>query len=82
MTAYEDKYFSNSDGLRQYYRDYGSPYGGAPVMLCMPGLTRNSRDFDEPAAQMSKFFRVIAVDQRGRGKSDYDPKPERYIPTT
>jgi len=82
MADYTEHFFTNSSGLQQYYRDYGSPADGAPVMLCLPGLTRNSRDFDAPAAQMSRAFRVIAVDQRGRGKSDYDPDPARYLPIT
>lgn len=82
MAKYQEKYFRNSDGLKQFYRDYGSPFIGAEIMLCMPGLTRNSRDFAYTADQLSDRFRVICVEQRGRGKSDYDPKPERYIPPT
>ena len=79
---FEECYFNNQDGLKQYYRDYGSPSERAEVMLCLPGLTRNSRDFSHVAEQFKDRFRVICVEQRGRGKSEYDPKPERYIPTT
>jgi len=82
MADYSDCYFTNADGLQQYYRDYGNPFEGAEIMLCIPGLTRNSRDFSHVADQFAPHFRVIAVDLRGRGKSDYDPQPERYQPVT
>jgi pimeloyl-ACP methyl ester carboxylesterase len=39
----------------------------------MHGLTRNSRDFEWIASHLAKTRRVISVDQRGRGRSDYDP---------
>ena len=81
MDVYKECYFTNSDGLSQYYRDYAKDDGGeGEVMLCMPGLTRNSRDFAKAAIQLRSHFRVICVEQRGRGKSAYDSQPERYVP--
>ena len=77
---FEEKYYQSQDGLKLYYRDYGSPSDKAEVMLCLPGLTRNSRDFAHVAEQFQPYFRVICVEQRGRGKSEYDPNPANYLP--
>ena len=78
---FEDRYFTVRDGLRLHYRDYPGS-AGKPPLLCLPGLTRNSRDFAELAERYSPRFRVLALDFRGRGMSDYDPVPARYIPPT
>jgi pimeloyl-ACP methyl ester carboxylesterase len=78
---YEDKYLTVRDGLKLHYRDYpGSP--DRPPILCLPGLTRNSRDFAELAERYSPRFRVLALEFRGRAGSDYDPQPMRYNPLT
>lgn len=78
---YEDRYFTVRDGLRLHYRDYpGSDE--RPPLLCLPGLTRNARDFADLAERHSPRFRVLALEFRGRGMSDYDPVPARYIPPT
>ncbi|HVU31111.1 MAG TPA: alpha/beta hydrolase, partial [Sphingomicrobium sp.] len=76
---YRDGYLTVADGLRLHYRDYPGPEGRTPL-LCLHGLTRNSRDFAELAERHSKDRRVIALDFRGRGLSDYDPLPARYTP--
>jgi pimeloyl-ACP methyl ester carboxylesterase len=78
---YTDRYFTNRDGLRLHYRDYPGSDGKPPV-LCLPGLTRNSRDFADLADRLSPHFRVVALDFRGRAMSGYDPVPARYIPPT
>jgi pimeloyl-ACP methyl ester carboxylesterase len=76
---YEDQYFVVRDGLKLHYRDYpGGP--DRPPLLCLHGLTRNSRDFAELAERCSPRFRVLALDFRGRALSDYDPLPARYNP--
>jgi pimeloyl-ACP methyl ester carboxylesterase len=49
-------------------------------VLCLPGLTRNSRDFSSLAARISKQRRVVCPDLRGRGNSDYDPDWRNYHP--
>ncbi|WP_323844084.1 alpha/beta hydrolase [Microbulbifer magnicolonia] len=54
----------------------------APVILCLHGLTRNSADFDELAVHLSKNFRVLVPEQRGRGQSQWDPQPSNYQPGT
>ena len=74
-------YFRSSDGLQLYYRDFASDKGGSPV-LCLPGLTRNSKDFEDLATYLSDRRRVITPDLRGRGLSDYDPEWRNYHPST
>lgn len=85
MTAeepkYEDGYFIVRDGLKLHYRDYPGS-SGRPPLLCLPGLTRNVRDFGKFAERHSPRFRVLALDFRGRGESDHDPLPARYNPLT
>jgi pimeloyl-ACP methyl ester carboxylesterase len=78
----EERFFKVPDGLRLHYRDY-PPAGeakGMPV-LCLHGLTRNARDFEELAPVIAGLGRrVIVSSQRGRGLSEWDPKAERYNP--
>lgn len=77
--VYRDSYFTVRDGLRLHYRDYPGA-ADRPPLLCLHGLTRNSRDWAEFAERYSPRFRVLALDFRGRGASDYDPQPARYTP--
>ena len=73
--------WTSRDGLQLYFRDY--PGGEErPPLLCLHGLTRNSRDFEDFANRYAGRFRVIAVDFRGRGNSERDPQPARYLPVT
>ena len=78
---FEDRFIVVRDGLNLHYRDYPGSSDGPPL-LCLHGLTRNSRDFAELAERYSPRFRVLALDFRGRGDSDYDPVPMRYNPLT
>ncbi|MBV9528192.1 MAG: alpha/beta hydrolase [Sphingomonas sp.] len=81
MTDDRDAYLTVPDGLRLHYRDHaGDP--SRPPLLCLPGLTRNVRDFADLAERYSPRFRVIAFEFRGRGRSDYDHQPQRYVPPT
>jgi pimeloyl-ACP methyl ester carboxylesterase len=66
------------DGKRIYYRDYGPRFGGATPVLCLTGLTRNSKDFHRLAGRLSAGRRVICPDYRGRGRSDYDKDWRNY----
>lgn len=77
--APRDLYWRSDDGLRLHARDY--PGGDArPPILCLHGLTRNARDFEEVAPAIAGLgHRVLAVDMRGRGRSDWDPRA-RYTP--
>ncbi len=77
---WRDIYFTTHDGLRLYTREYGSRrLGGVPV-VCLPGLTRNVRDFHELALELSQDARVITCDYRGRGQSEYDKDYKNYTP--
>jgi len=78
---YDDGNFTVSDGLRLHYRDYPGS-SERPPLLCLPGLTRNTRDYAAFAERYSPRHRVVALEFRGRGQSEYDPQPERYNPLT
>ena len=82
MTGYREYRYRAQDGLSLYYRDYGDPYGATLPVLCLPGLTRNSNDFQKVALRLSKMRRVICPDYRGRGRSDFDPRAKSYQPAT
>ncbi len=82
MTRYQDRTFESTDGLSLYYREYPGPGAAARPVLCLPGLTRNSRDFEELAAHLAERRRVLCPDLRGRGRSEYDPNSARYTPGT
>jgi pimeloyl-ACP methyl ester carboxylesterase len=75
------RYYCSHDGLRLFYHDFAPKRTGTPV-ICLPGLTRNSRDFDELAAHLSAMRRVLTPDLRGRGFSDHDPEWRNYHPGT
>lgn len=72
------KHFTTSDGLSLAYDDTGS----GPAVLCLAGLTRNSRDFGPllgPATgHVAESIRLIRLDSRGRGDSDFDPDFTNY----
>lgn len=76
---YVDGYFTVPDGLKLHYRDYPGSADNPPL-LCLPGLTRNARDFAELAERYSPRFRVLVLEFRGRAMSDYDPDPAHYHP--
>lgn len=81
---YAERFWTTPDGLRLFARDY--PGGDGPARLpivCLHGLTRNSADFADVAPLLAQQGRrVIVPDMRGRGRSDYDPKPMNYVPAT
>lgn len=74
-------YYKSTDGLDLFFRDFGSQNDGTPV-ICLPGLTRNSRDFEDLANYLCNRRRVLTVDFRGRGCSDHDPVWQNYHPGT
>jgi pimeloyl-ACP methyl ester carboxylesterase len=81
MSAFQSIYVTAKDGLKLHLREYGErPASGLPV-VCLPGLTRWSVDFHPLALALSHTSRprrVLALDYRGRGLSDYDPNPANY----
>jgi len=80
-TTWQDRYFQSADGLRLHYRDYPAAAGRVPV-LCLPGLTRNCRDFETIAPHIQRARRVLCIDLRGRGLSQHDPNWRNYHPGT
>ncbi len=77
-TAFQEKYYNSQDGLKLYYRDYIPDNSDNTPLLCLHGLTRNSKDFDRFARHFQADRRVISLDIRGRGKSQYDPNYKNY----
>lgn len=82
MRSHEDGYWWSPDGLRLYYRDYAGGADGRPPILCLPGLTRNARDFEPFAARYAGDWRLICPDMRGRGESAQAKDPMTYVPLT
>ncbi len=81
MAAWRDGYWWSNDGLRLHYRDYPGS-ADKPAIICIPGLTRNARDFEGVAGRLAGSWRVICVDLRGRGESAYAKDPMSYVPLT
>jgi pimeloyl-ACP methyl ester carboxylesterase len=79
MSDWLDGYWWSSDDVRLHYRDYPGR-ADRPAILCIPGLTRNARDFAEVAERLAGEWRVICVDLRGRGESGYAKNPASYVP--
>ena len=79
MTDFKDCYWSSRDGLKLHYRDYPGREDRPPV-LCLPGLTRNARDFGELAEHLCGEWHVLCPDMRGRGDSAYAKDSASYNP--
>lgn len=79
MAEFTDKSWTSRDGLRLHYRDYPGRDDRPPV-LCLPGLTRNARDFEALAAHLAGDWRVLCPDLRGRGDSAYAKDSASYNP--
>lgn len=80
--AFSDRFWTSADGLRLRARDYAPASGEARLpVICLHGLTRNARDFEDLAPHLAAGGRrVLALDVRGRGGSAWDPQPLRYQP--
>ena len=68
---------ASTDTHRIAYTHWGDPTN-PKVLICVHGLTRNSRDFDNLAATLVSHYRVICPDMAGRGQSDWLSHPEQY----
>ena len=83
MDGFESRFFPAEDGLSLHVRDYATASGtGRLPLVCLPGLSRNVRDFHPLAVLLSQDpaapRRVIALDYRGRGLSAYDENAANY----
>jgi pimeloyl-ACP methyl ester carboxylesterase len=77
-----EHYYRSADGLELHCRIYPAHTAGGLPVLCLPGLTRNSRDFAALARHLEPQRDVLAADMRGRGLSQWDPEPAHYrLPT-
>jgi pimeloyl-ACP methyl ester carboxylesterase len=76
--AAAEYWFDSQEGLRLFSRVYAAPRADAPVVLCLHGLMRNSRDFEDLAQHLAGHHRVIVPDVRGRGFSARDPNSGNY----
>lgn len=63
-------------GLRFHYRDWSAPREGAPDLVLLHGYTGHARSWDAFAEAMSRHYRVLALDQRGHGESQWAPANE------
>jgi pimeloyl-ACP methyl ester carboxylesterase len=84
MEQFEERRWTSADGLSLFARDYpAATNGGRLPVVCLHGLTRNASDFEDLAPLVaSGGRRVLALDIRGRGRSEWDSKPQRYTPQT
>lgn len=80
--AWRDLFVAAPDGLRLHVRDYGSALAPGLPVVCIPGLARSAADFDPLAmglsAEAAQPRRVIVIELRGRGQSEYDSNFENY----
>jgi pimeloyl-ACP methyl ester carboxylesterase len=72
-----DHWWTAPDGLRLHATIRSGPPGAVPV-VCLPGLTRNGRDFEGVGAELASTRAVVAVDLRGRAGSGRDPSGASY----
>jgi pimeloyl-ACP methyl ester carboxylesterase len=77
----EDHYVWVDEEVRLHIRDFAGPADRPPI-LCIPGLTRNARDFDPVVQRYAGKWRVICVNLRGRGESGYSRNAATYQPMT
>lgn len=70
-----------ADGVGTFVRSFGEPTA-RPAVVCIAGLTRNSRDFEAVAPDLAVDRLVLAVDLRGRGRSGADPTARSYTLST
>lgn len=78
--SYRELFYTSQDGLKLYARDYGERTAPSTPVICLPGLTRNSKDFEPLAEHLSSARRVLCPDLRGRGRSGYCDNCADYTP--
>lgn len=82
-SEFSERSWQSPDGLELYFRDYAGDDSGKTPVVCLHGLTRNSRDFEGLAPHIAALgHRVIVPDMRGRGQSAYAEDSATYaVPT-
>jgi pimeloyl-ACP methyl ester carboxylesterase len=80
--SFRDVFCQSADDLRLHAKTIGPENAPRLPVLCLPGLTRTADDFDAIARALATDAaaprRVVAMEYRGRGLSDYDPEPANY----
>lgn len=71
-----EDHFVDINGMKFHYVTWGDP--SLPVLICLHGLRGYARTFDMIAHRMQDRFYVVALDQRGRGDTDWDPDRNYY----
>jgi pimeloyl-ACP methyl ester carboxylesterase len=83
---YAEHLIAAEDGTQLYVRDHAADHGGPVPIVCLPGLTRNAKDFETIAPRLAESRRVLAFDFRGRGRSGRaDPasyRPDQEVSDT
>jgi len=86
---FQDVFYSAPDGLKLHARDYGrkNPANRERLpLICLPGLSRNTRDFHDLAMMIAgdpqSPRRVVSFDYRGRGQSEWAKAAEDYTVIT
>jgi pimeloyl-ACP methyl ester carboxylesterase len=81
---WRDITYASFDNLKLCVRHYQAPDAKVRSAICLPGLTRNARDFHTLATYLSKHAErprdVYCFDYRGRGRSQYDRNWRNYVP--
>ncbi|WP_137044946.1 alpha/beta fold hydrolase [Pseudolabrys sp. FHR47] len=73
------RFVTAADGINIHVREYAGRDANARPVVCLPGLTRTTADFETLAEALAAACRrVVTLDYRGRGRSDYDPDPAKY----
>lgn len=78
--GFRERRITAQDGLSLYVRDYGDPIAPRTPVLCLAGVARTCRDFDDLAPRLAADRRVVCPDYRGRGQSSYDSDWRNYHP--
>jgi pimeloyl-ACP methyl ester carboxylesterase len=81
LPARRERYFRSLSPRgfhRVVYDEWGDP-DNARVAICVHGVGRNARDFDDLAAALADTHRVLCVDMPGRGRSDWLADPNDYV---
>lgn len=80
--AFASRFFDSADGLKLHFREYPGSSEASLTVVCLPGLMRNARDFELLAPRLSARYRVLCLDFRGRGLSQYARDIRSYVPSS
>ncbi len=80
MAPFREISIAAQDGAQLHVRDYGDPLSARTPLLCLPGISRNSKDYHSLAERHAGKRRVVCPDYRGRGRSAWDKDWRNYAP--